>query len=97
MTCNANAAGQNGQEGGFAEKTNGDCVTTQLEAYQPAKFFQLSTTAQPDATCNNLAPRPTQNASHTQAWSPSPCSHTRPRDHASDFILHSLKEHKQGC
>ena len=92
MTCNANAAGQNGQEGSFAEKTNGDCVTTQLEAYQPANIFQLSTTTQPDATCDNLAPRPTQNASHTQAWSPSPLL-----AHASDFILHSLKEHKQGC
>ena len=36
--------------------------------------FQLSATAQPDATCNNFTPNPTHNASHTQAWSPSPVS-----------------------
>ena len=29
------------------------------------------------------------NALHTQAWSPSPCSHTIPRDRASEFILDS--------
>ena len=29
----------------------------------------------------------THNALHTQAWSPSPCSHTIPRDRASEFIL----------
>ena len=33
---------------------------------------------------------PTHNALHTQAWSPSPCSHTIPRDHASEFILNNV-------
>ena len=52
-----------------------------------SEISQLSATAQPDAICNNFAPEPTHNALHTQAWSPSPCSHTIPRDHASEFVL----------
>ena len=31
--------------------------------------------------------KPTHNALHTQAWSPSPCSHTIPRDCAIEYIL----------
>jgi len=34
----------------------------------------------------------THNASHTQAWSPSPCSHTIPRDRASEFIVNHRAE-----
>ncbi len=30
------------------------------------------------------------NALHTQAWSPSSCSHTIPRDRASEFILNTV-------
>jgi hypothetical protein len=35
---------------------------------------------------SNFAPKLTHNALHTQAWSPSSCSHTIPRDRASEFI-----------
>ncbi len=59
------------------------------QTYQLANL-QLSATAQPDAACNNFALKLTHNASHTQAWSPSPCSHTIPSDRASEFILRKL-------
>ena len=61
-----------------------------LQYTQNREFFQLSATAQPDATCKHSALKPTHNALRTQAWSPSPCSHTIPRDRASEFIsIHS--------
>ena len=41
----------------------------------------------PANKCKNFALKPTHNALHTQAWSPSPCSHTIPRDRASEFTL----------
>jgi len=51
-------------------------------------FWFWQPTAQPDATCKSyIALTLTHNALHTQAWSPSPCSHTIPRDRASEFIL----------
>ena len=51
---------------------------------------QQNANSQPDATCKEyFALKLTHNALHTQAWSPSPCSHTIPRDRASDFILNA--------
>ena len=46
----------------------------------------------PDATCKNTLHRDI-NALHTQAWFSSSCSHTIPRDRASEFILNTNQTH----
>ena len=48
------------------------------QTYQPANFSAFSYSSARRDLYKISARRLTHNASHTQAWSPSPCSHTTP-------------------
>lgn len=50
-------------------------------AFDTATLWQEWQEMQPAQT-SNLASKPTHNALHTQAWSPKPCSHMTPCNHA---------------